>query len=153
MHMHREEPLQTIGVVDPVSVEVLAYEGGERVRHIWISRRDFHADKAWPGNTVRLKYDKFLTFQSYSEERDELVAIERALGYPVGVKGVIPWTCATARDAKFLWPRSGGVVETVMGYIAPRMECVTGRMYDFVGLGQFVCTGDAIFVAQKESRL
>jgi hypothetical protein len=149
MHMHKAEPFYTLAAIDPVWIEVHNPDTGRR-RNIWVSRSAAIA----PGNTIQLKYEKFLVIKSYDEADDKYVAIERATYGGGGLHGIISWMNELGTRAVFMWPAGGDRPKEVSGYVAEKMPLVVGNIYNMYGFGYFIHTGvrdgrEPIFVARK----
>lgn len=148
MHMHKAEPFYTLAAIDPVWVEVHDPDYGQR-RNIWVSRSAAIA----PGNTVQLKYNKFLTIVSYDATEDKYIATERATYGGGRLSGIISWMNELGSRAIFMWPVAGGIPSELPGYVAEKMPLTVGRIYNMCGFGDFVHTGlrdlVPIFVARK----
>ena len=137
MHMHKSEPIYTLAAIDPLWVEVRDPDFDYRRRNVWVSRSPAVA----PGNTIHLKYDKFLTIKSYDEVEDKYVATERVSYGGGGLHGIISWMNELGRPAVFLWPAAGGVPRELPGYVAEKMTLTVGNIYNMYGFGDFVHTG------------
>jgi hypothetical protein len=150
MHMHKAEPFYTIAAINPVWVEVHDTDYGRR-RNVWVSRSAAVA----PGNTIQLKYGKFLTIVSYDATDEKYIATERATYGGGRLHGIVSWMNELGTRAIFMWPvAAGGPPEEKPGYVAEKMPLTIGKIYNMYGFGDFVHTGlrslVPIFVARKD---
>ncbi len=122
-------------VIRPLCVHVS--NGG---RDLYIERSDFREEdspdyyRMAPGKTVRLRYDKFITYAGHTPE---CLTVTESATASAKVKGIIHWVdAATARPAVFhIYDE---MVHTAhRGWVNGEMELTVGGTYQFERLGYF----------------